>query len=76
MPAFENVRMMGYLWMPDFSDFKDKKKDKEREAIRKLEIEQKNNDTELAHINADKILLEFVPDSVARAWKKIEKWYS
>jgi len=33
-------------------------------------------DTESAHSEADKILLEFVPDRLAREYKKIDKWYA
>jgi len=31
---------------------------------------------ESAHSEADKILLEFVPDRLAREYKKIDKWYA
>lgn len=33
-------------------------------------------DAEEWHLEADGILLRFVPESVAAAWEEVEKWYA
>lgn len=47
--------------------------------LRKLRIilKRENSDTELNHIEADDLLLEFINDkSITKLFKKINKWYS
>ena len=48
-----------------------------KDAVKRLrELASPNMDPEEAHMEADGILLEFVPKSVADAWRTVEKWYA
>lgn len=33
-------------------------------------------DVELAHIEADKLIQEFLPDEIAEAYRNVPKWYA
>ena len=50
------------------------------EAIKLLQVEQECDDPEGAHINADKILCEFLISlgyaDVVAEWDKVKMWYS
>ena len=51
-------------------------KKKER-TIKLLKSLQSNNDTEIAHSEADDILLEYINDKdIEREYKKVPKWYA
>ena len=50
------------------------------EAIKRLKVEQKNSDTEVAHGNADEILCQLLQDfgydEVVDEYYKVHKWYA
>jgi hypothetical protein len=47
------------------------------ELIEKLKAEAANRDKEVAHINADELLLEYINDSeIKEAYDAISKWYA
>lgn len=56
------------------------KKEKIEKAVELLKKEQLNTDTEMAHCNADEILLSLLVDlgyyEVVKEFNKIEKWYA
>ena len=45
-------------------------------AVSDLKELQKPGDIEIAHSEADKILLRFVPQEVKDEWDKVKKWYA
>lgn len=51
-----------------------------KEAIEELKGEQENQDFESAHINADRILCDFLESrgyrDVVEAWQGVGKWYA
>ena len=48
-----------------------------KELIRKLNKLAKTDDHEIHHIDADKLLLEYIADNnVCKAFNKIDKWYA
>lgn len=50
------------------------------EAIEYLKNEQKNSDTEMAHVGADDVLCDLLESlgyqDVVSEYKKIDKWYA
>jgi hypothetical protein len=48
------------------------------EDVKKLELLWHGDDDEIIHIEADKILLKYVPSEIADAYRKISHrfWYS
>ena len=52
-------------------------RNKIEEAIKQLEdIDNKYSDTEQAHIDADAVLMDLLPDDLVKAYEKISKWYA
>jgi hypothetical protein len=48
-----------------------------KELIEKLKVLQNYGDTEDIHIEADRLLLEFIADEdIKKAYIKIPKWYA
>lgn len=45
-------------------------------AVAELKELQESTDTEVAHSDADDILLRFVPQEVKEAWEEVNKWYA
>lgn len=48
---------------------------KTKVAIDDLRMWQKSTDTEIAHSEADRILLRFAPRIVRIEYEKVKKWY-
>ena len=50
------------------------------EYIKKLKIQKKEADQELAHVNADELLCDLLIElgykKIVRIYNKIEKWYA
>lgn len=46
------------------------------DAVRRLEELAEIGGPEYAHVKADEILLEFVPEEVADAYESVPKWYA
>ena len=53
---------------------------RQNSAVQKLVECQNNIDAEVAHINADEVLLKLLEDigfsAVVAEWQKVKKWYS
>lgn len=47
------------------------------ELIKKLKELQNSGDTEIAHVKADDLLIEYINDSdIADAYNALDKWYA
>ena len=53
------------------------KKERKEELLEKLRQLQKSNDVEVAHGDADDLLLEWINDvDIGREWGLVPKWYA